>query len=300
MGTIWEDEQFAWTVPIENHEATPIEVASFGTSCNCLSVEPSSFVLAPGERRELRMRINLTSQVKDTGEVAVGLWARLKKDNREPGESLGPEWMIVGQVRRVLKFNRRLFYVGQHSELAQPLPVQTIPLEVLVPLQSLSAECDLAGFTTKVEAVKEGKALLELRSVTPRPLGPFEGSISLNPVLKGAQHLPVQRLHFEGRIVPDVEAVPPEVLVGGRALGETIEDVVLLRSLTGRELVNVRAEAEGEGLAIEALEGSHRLRIRQKVMATGSCTNRIRVYAQASGQKVETIVPVTYTGVESN
>src|SRR3989442_2418715 len=25
MGTIWEDDQFAWTVPIENHEGTSIE-----------------------------------------------------------------------------------------------------------------------------------------------------------------------------------------------------------------------------------------------------------------------------------
>ncbi len=247
----------------------------------------------------MRIRINLTSQVKDSGEVAVNLWARVKKEHREPGESLGPEWMIQGQVRRVLKLNRKLLYVGEHSELAQPLPVQTIPIEVLVPLQSLSAQCDLAGFTAKIERLNRGEAILQLRSA-PRSVGPFEGTVSLQPVLKGGQQLPVQRLLFEGKIVSDIEAVPPEFLVGGRVLGDAIEEVVMLRSLTGRQLVDVRSEAQGEGLAVEVLKGGNGLRIRQKITAAGSCTNRVRVYAKAGDRQVETVLPVTYTGVEPN
>jgi hypothetical protein len=300
MGTIWEDDQFTWTVPIENHEATPVEVASFSTTCNCLSVEPIAFVLAPGERRELRMRINLTSQVKDTGEVAVGLWAQVKKEDREPGESLGPEWRIIGQVRRVLKFNRRLYYVGQHSELAQPLPAQTIPIEVLVPLESLSAECDLAGFTAKVECPQEGKTELRLTSVTSRGLGAFEGTVCLHPVLKGGERLPIQRLEFEGKIVPDLAAMPPAVQVGGRVLGDTIEDVVMLRSLTGRDLLSVRAKAEGQGLAVDPLEDNLRFRIRQEVICTGSTMNRVHFYAKVAGHDVQCILPVNYTGVDSH
>jgi hypothetical protein len=299
MGTIWEDEQFKWTAPIENREATPIEVESFGTTCNCLSIEPNSFVLEPGERRELRLRINLTSQVKETGEVAVGLWAHVKKDDRKPGEPLGPEWKITGQVRRVLKFNRRL-YLGEHSELAQPLLMRTIPIEVLVPLESLSAECDLSGFTVNVERPEEGKGELRLLSVTSRDLGAFEGTVSLHPILKGGEQLPVQRLEFEGKIVPDMEAVPPAVQVGGRVLGDTIEDVVILRSLTGRELLGVRVKAEGQGLAVDPVEDNLRFRIRQEVICTGSTMNRVHFCAKVADRDVECIVPVNYTGVDSH
>jgi hypothetical protein len=109
MGTIWESDQFAWTVPIENHEAIPVEVESFGTTCNCLSIEPKSFVLQPGEQRRLALKINLTSQVKEGGQIAVGLWAKITKEDRRPGEPLGPEWKIAAQVRQVLKFNRASF-----------------------------------------------------------------------------------------------------------------------------------------------------------------------------------------------
>ncbi len=300
MGTIWEDDQFTWTVPIENREPARIEVEQFGSTCNCLSIEPSSFELEPGERRQLRLRINLTSQVKETGQIAVSLWPQLKKEDRKPGEALGPEWEIVGQVRPVLKFNRRLCYLGQHSELAQPLPVQTISIELLVPLESLSAECDLAGFTAEVTDLQDGKAVLQLASLTPRAIGPFEGTVSLNPVLKGGGQLPVQRLQFEGKIVSDIEAVPPAVQVGGRVLGQAFEEVVQLRSLTGRELVRLRAEPEGDGLTVEPLEDNLRFRIQQKVISAGESTNRVHFHGKVAGRDVECIVPVSYSGVESD
>ena len=86
MGTIWESDEFAWTVPIENHEAIPVQVESFGTTCNCLSIEPKSFVLGPGERRDLALKIDLTSQVKEGGQIAVGLWAQVKKETRKSWE----------------------------------------------------------------------------------------------------------------------------------------------------------------------------------------------------------------------
>jgi hypothetical protein len=88
--------------------------------------------------------------------------------------------------------------------------------------------------------------------------------------------------------------------VGGRVLGDAFEDFVVLRSLTGRDLVGVRAEPEGEGLAVEPLEDKLHFRVRQKVMCRGSSTNRVHFYAKVAGRDVECILPVSYTGVESN
>jgi hypothetical protein len=299
MGTIWESEEFAWTVPIDNHELSPIEIQSFGSTCNCLSIEPQSFVLGPGQRRDLYLKIDLTSQVKPTGEVSVGLWPVLKNQHTKPEGPIGPEWQIAGQVRRVLKFDRRI-YLGQHSELAQPLPVRSIPIEVLVPLVSLSAKSDLAGFSAKVERLEGAKTIVHLSSVTKRDLGAFKGTVTLWPIVKGGERLPAQRLEFEGRIVSDVEAVPPVVQVGGRLLGESFEEIVQLRSLTGRALVGVRAEVEGDGLTVECVEAGQRYRIRQEVSSLGTCTNRARFSALVSGHKVDCMVPVSYTGVASN
>ncbi|HEV3258764.1 MAG TPA: hypothetical protein VG013_17975 [Gemmataceae bacterium] len=298
IGAVWENDRFTWTVPIENDEEKPVEVESFSTTCNCLSVEPQSFVLKAGERRELRLQIDLGSQVKPTGEVTVRLSPRLKQTGgTNLAKRFGPEWTVSGQVRRLLAFDK-FVYLGRHSELAQPLPVRTIPVQALVPLQSLSAQCDLPGFAPSIQRPERRKFLLRLTPVSPRPAGAFEGTVSLKPILEGGKRLPAQRIRFGGRIVPDIESVPPVLQVGGRRLGEAFEDVVLLRSLTARHLSAVRAEAKGNGLAVETLDGTGLFRIRQRVCSPGSRTNRVRFCTQSSGRPVTIIVPVTYTGVE--
>jgi hypothetical protein len=301
MGTVWEDEDFSWTVPIENQEATSVEVESFSRTCNCLSVEPESFVLGPDERRELRLRIDLASQTKPNGEVAVQLYPRLKTlPGTELAKRRAPEWTVKGQVRRVLVLDRQVD-LGRHAEFSQPLPARNIPIEVLVPLESLSAHCNLASVAASVELPPhgEGKTVLRLAPAAMLPVGAFQGTVTLKAVRKGGKALPARKLEFAGKIVPDVEAVPPAVQVGGRRLGETFEEIVVLRSMTGRALAHVSAEAEGEGLSVEAVEGGEGYRLRQKVCGVGSQTNRIR-FSTASGKRPVTIaVPVSYTGIEA-
>jgi hypothetical protein len=301
LGTIWENEDFMWTAPIENREAEPIEVKSFGKTCNCLSIEPQSFVIRPGERRELRLHIDLISQTKPTGEVAVRLWPQLRANSgTELAKHRAPEWTVSGQVRRALALDRSV-YLGRHSELAQPLLARTIPIEVLVPLESLSAQCDVPGFTASVE-LPQGKDKTVLRLTPPSYLsvGAFQGTIRLKPVLKGGEALPAREIRFSGKIVPDVEVVPPVVQVGGRGLGETFEELVVLRSIAGRMLAAVRAETEGEGLSVEAIEGGGSYRIRQRVCGVGLQTNRVHFHTESDGRPVAIVVPVSYTGLESS
>jgi hypothetical protein len=297
IGTVWENEQFEWTVEVENREETSVEVESFRRSCNCLSVEPQAFVLGPGERRNLHLHIDLSSQMKPTGELVVRLWARIKAKEGE-ATRFGPEWRVEGKVHRALAFDRSV-YLGQHSELAQPLPAQAVPIEVSVPLASLVAECDLPGFTAVVDGLQKNKAVLQLSAAGPLPVGEFAGTVSLKPVLKGGDRLPVRRLRFTGAIIPDVQAVPLAIPIGGRILSEVFEDIIILQSLSGRPMAAVRAVAQGEGLSLEAVEGIGRFRIRQKICSTGSKTNLIHFHTQSAGRPIKIIVPVSYTGFES-
>jgi hypothetical protein len=298
IGTVWETDHFEWILPIENREETLIEVESFSTTCNCMSIVPQSFILEPGARRELRLQINLGSQLKPTGEVSIHLLPQLKeRGENSSAKKFSPEWKVTGQVRRVLAFDRDV-YLGRHSELSQPLVLRTIPIEILVPLESLFAECDVPGLAASVERRDEGKAVLRLTPLSPLRTGAFEGTVSLKPVLKGGEPLPTQLMRCAGKIVPDVEAVPSAVQVGGRRLGETFEEEVVLRSLTGRAWVTVGADVEGDGLAVDPIEGSARFRIRQKVCKAGSQSNRVFLQVHSAGREVAITVPVSYTGLE--
>ena len=144
MGTVWESDHFAWTVPVENREPAAIEVESFSSTCNCLSIQPKSFVLAPGERQELSLQIDLSGRPKPAEEVAVELSPKLKQVGGNGGDKVAPEWTLRARIRRILTIERHVF-LGRHSELSQPLPAWIIPFEALVPLKELSAECDVAG-----------------------------------------------------------------------------------------------------------------------------------------------------------
>jgi hypothetical protein len=300
MGTVWEDDRFAWTVPIENRETLPIEVASFSTSCNCASIAPESFVLEPGERCELHLDIDLTKQTKPNGEVSISLFPRLKTT---PGSELEkrrpPQWTVKGHVRRILKLQRKV-ELGRCSEFSQPMPVRSIPIEILTPLESLSAQCNSTNFSTWIELPPsgEGKATLFIKQSKSLPVGEFHGTVTLKATRKGGKLLPARKLEFTGRIVPDIQAVPPVVQVGGRRLGEIFEDVVVLRSMSGKALGAMRAEAEGEGLSVEADKESGGYCIRQKVCREGSQTNRVRFVTESGKHPVTIAVPVSYTGIE--
>ena len=100
-----------------------------------------------------------------------------------------------------------------------------------------------------------------------------------------------------GSIVDDIQSQPAIVQVGGRYLGETFEEAVSLRSLSGRELSAVKATAEGEGLSVESMGANGVVRIRQQVAAVGRQTTNVRIVAQSEGRETILHVPVSYTGV---
>lgn len=297
LGTVWEAEEFAWTVPVENREEVPLDVRSVRATCSCLSVEPQSFVLEPGGRRDLRLNIDLVSKASPTGEMSVQFTLLLNAESSW-GRQRGPEWTVKGKVRRALALPPPT-YLGRFSELSQPLPAWSIPVEVLAPLGSVAAGCNRPGFSASIDVPPaEGKAMLRLAPPPDLPVGPFEGTVTLKPVLKTGEPLPERHIRYSGVVASDLQAEPTVVQVGGRRLGERFEEVVTVRSLTGRPVATVKAEAEGEGLSVEAV-GDRQFRVRQVGCGSGSQTNRVRFTAELDGRKVKAELPVSYTGVDT-
>jgi hypothetical protein len=282
-------------VPVENREPFAVEIERFSSTCNCLSVEPKSFTLGPGETQTIRLQIDLTSQARPTGDIAVGLTPRLKSGAR------WPEWTVRGRVRRVLTMVRKVD-LGQHSELAQPFPPWTVPVESALSLDMLSVQCDVPGLVASISrpTSEEGKYLVELRPAKTLPVGNIDGTLTLTPRIKGGETLPSRRLPVRGSVVADLEASPPLVQVGGRRMGESFQEEVTLHSLTGRALTAVKFRAEGQGLVVEPTERPDRFRVRQAVALAGTQQTQVRFSVVLDGRNVELRVPVEYTGVNDH
>jgi hypothetical protein len=296
LGPVWESDEVYLTLPIENQESGPVEVESFSATCNCLSVEPRSFALRPGERRELRLRLDLTTKQSQGENIGVRLTAKLNP-GASGGKRLGPEWRVSGTLRRVLEVEPAV-YLGRHSELSA-VPPQVVPVRALVPLASLSARSDIPGVDVSVRPPPAGSAThsVVITSTQPTPVGAFEWSITLHPVARSGESLPPRRVGVRGSIVPELDPHPPAIQVGGRRVGEAFEEVVVLRALSGQPLGPVRAEAEGEGLSVEPA-GDAQFRVRQSVRRPGTQSTRVRFWTEVAARRVEVVVPVEYAGLE--
>ncbi len=297
IGDVWENEDLAVVLPIENRGTSEAVVKEFSRTCNCVTVTPNTFVLQPHERIDLRLEVDIsTTTGKD---LKVGLRPILAAEPGGRKESM-PAWKLVGRVRRPLKFERSVF-LGRHSEFAQPLPAWTIPVEVLTPLESIDATCDDSRFVAKVDIPeKMGNAVLRLTQKAVLPVGAFEGTVILRPRATGGEVLPVRRLRFQGQIVSDIESIPPIFQVGSRQVGDTINEEVVLQSLTNRRFVIVQTETEGDGLSVEVLERNRRYRVKQRACAIGTQNNRVRFHGESEGRRTIFVLPVHYSGIASN
>jgi hypothetical protein len=199
-----------------------------------------------------------------------------------------------------MTMEQRTVYLGRHSELSQTTLSRTIPVEFLVTLESLSAECDMPSVRISVDLPKEGgrKSILRL-AFSPLSVGAFEGTVTFKPVLKGGEALPAQRMRLIGKIVADLETDPPMVQVGARRVGQTFEEIIVLRSLSGQRLANVRTDVEGAGLTVQAVEGNDQYRVRQTVLSTGFQRSCVRFFAELAGRQVSLTLPVEFTGLNS-
>jgi len=297
VGTVWEDERFQTSIPVTNNEPFSVDVASFSASCDCLSIEPASFRIDPAETRKLSLCVDLTSQAAISEKFSVR-FTPLLAHGPSGGPTRGPQWSLTGTVRRALLFQQKTYYLGRHSELAQPMPQLVIPVQAAVDLKALSVESDHPSISTEVGPNTAGNYTVTIRWLSELPVGPFNATVTLRPIHSTGDPLPVRRLLVQGTIVPDIETAPPTIAAGGRRIGETFEESVTIRSITGRALTDIQSKAEGAGLTVSELGGPSAYLVRQHVLGQGTVTNQVRFSAKTGGKPVSFCLPVNFTGVE--
>jgi hypothetical protein len=299
LAGVWEDDRFIRDLIIENREPNPVEIEKFSFTCSCSSIEPPSLTLQPGDRRNVRLTIDLTASARGGGEAGVLVTALLKAGSLG-GKRYGPEWLVTGRIRRAVTV-ARTFELGRYSELAAPLGPWTIPVRALVPLDKVSAQCDLRGISVSVRPPDAGSAdySIALQANARLPIGDLEGEVTLNLVGKGGESIPARRVLIRGAVVPDIESEPSIVQVGVRRIGESFAEEIALRSLTGRKLGRARAEADGQGLKVEPIGAGNRFLIRQTVVQPGTQVNRVRLFVEMGGRNEAVTLPVEYTGIAS-
>jgi Protein of unknown function (DUF1573) len=294
FGEAWEDQRFAWKLPLTNTTPETVRVLDISASCMCVSIEPQAFTLPPGATRELTLVFDLTAKPNEKAGTTRTFAAELSIVTATQTVAPAPERVTVkGTVRPVLDVQPRDPSFGTRSDRVQPPLPTTFTVTPAAAIESLTAVCDSPGFTANVRPVPNGALAVTVTPTLPVSAGPFAADVRLIP--KGTTgDLPERRVKVLGLIAPDIAADPPEVSIGGRAVGETREETVSVASLTGRAAAVEKATAHGDGVTAE-LTPNGAVRVRVAVARAGELRGRVELQVR-SGTDAPTTVTVPVIG----
>ncbi|MGL4551379.1 MAG: DUF1573 domain-containing protein [Gemmataceae bacterium] len=306
FGEVWEDDAFRWTVRIDNPGPHDVQIDDFRTNCNCTSIEPRTVVVPRGGGADVRLVLDLTSTRSATAAQSVQLFvASIAPVIRGQADDRPEWWTIRGRVRKLIGERVTKIDFGHHSELAQPLAPQKQMIHSLAPLRRLDASEPTGRFGVAVVATDEigHRFEIEVNPLKAFAAGPLEGEVSLRLVAKDGRPLPARRVLLRGRIVPDIEASPPVIVLGVHEVGTVVDDTFSLRSLTGRRFRVTRLTAEGEGVAAETAASdrenpSNSVKVVARVQHKGKTQGVVRaVVTSVDGREQEVVVPVWFQGL---
>ena len=310
IGEVWEQEAFPWKLTISNNTKQDIEIERFLTSCGCISIEPASLMIPAGKQAPLQVTLNLTQNSGDNSQpFNVDIRPLIGGQSQQTAASNMPElrFTIHGRTRRLLRLSPgKVSFFGKKLFQGQTLPSKTVVASPTIPLDSLNATCPSSLAIVEVARPKEHPDHFELK-VTPRdnlPVGPFHFDVRLEPVSKNARY-PDMRLPVEGQVSSDVQATPDSLVLGERRVGETVVEMITLRSEsdTPFEVINVQTASDDTVVEPATLSGIHEkaFRVAQKITKPGKQSSSARFSLRStSGRNSTVIMKVIYLGASGN
>ncbi len=301
FGEVWEDEKFVLTLPITNRGSEALKIRQFVASCGCMGIEPKSLEIAAQATCTIQATFNLTRGKPQPGETVRPFSAQVTAlIDAKPLRH--KKWTVCGKVRKLYDLVPELISFEEGSLIqGQAFPGRTVEVSCHTELTGLTAECRPPAGTVVVAPCKKRNVFSV--TVTPNkdlPAGNLEFDVVLRGHTTGAVVPPVP-LKIAGRVLQEVEAIPPVVLFGHHALGERAEDTVVLRSRTGKAFRVVAVESGRESIETERLpessDSSPQFRVQQTFRKTGQQTATVSFHVQIDDRRITVAVPVRYCGL---
>jgi hypothetical protein len=262
-------------------------------------------VIPAGGEREVRLTLDLS----DRKGVAKGLGphrfeAAFLPSVDSPGARRWTGWTLTGSVKKAIQSEQAEIDFGRISELAQPVPSQAVTLRSLVGVAQIVASCSHAEFEATVRRSEKDASRFIVLVASKGNLGPGKFHFDVDAVPYGEKGEPLGKVRFpvSGLVVCDVEASPPNLLFGSAKVGAACDEVVTLRSLTGRSVKLREVRSEGEGLMAEPLPATGSpgvgLRVRLALRRAGQFCGKVVAVCEVSGRStVECEIPVDGYGI---
>ncbi len=246
FGTVWLQSDFRWTFKVHNPSRNVVRVTDIRASCaKCTSVNPKTFTLSPNDKREVEVRIDLSKlplgvdgqSQEDFSVALVPVVDGCDLSNLQP-------WTLRGNVKTPYQLSSRLINFGEYVVKHSQTHGQRIRISTSKDVQSLDARCTAPFLTVSSRHLDAGGFEIELAPTEDPPLGPFNAHVLLEGLLASGERLPPFPIMVDGEFVADLQAVPPAILLTNGADGKTSEELVSIRSRSGRKLAQVYVDSK--------------------------------------------------------
>jgi hypothetical protein len=309
FGETWETGNFPWTLPIENRTSSEIEIEGFVPSCACMNIEPPTLTLQPHRATPVRLQLNLTNNRKAQVEGSVVPF-EVSIRPRIRGRQLDNDskWLLRGKVRVALTFDPPYVQFGDRLVRGQPFETRSVRLKAHTMIAGLDATCDPKLAQVQVRRVNSADDEFEL-NVTPCPTlgtGAFSFDVLVQPITRDRTLLPLKKsLTVAGWISEPLRAVPGELVLGERKLGESATTTIRFQALlSGRRFEVAAVDSSSRDTIVQIAEpnsGCIEARVTQPISNPGlqSASLNFAIRSEDAGT-FNILVPVSYYGVSAS
>jgi len=313
FGTVWNCEHFRWTFPIKNTGDATIQVGKVEGSCGCTSVNPTAFVLSPGQQVNVTVNINFVSR------SGAQPWPP-----SEPIDQLISAYKVGDEVRPIISWHLRgvvknaLFTTPDHLDFADSLlegqryPPKPLEVTCYGPCRDLIVSVDdQFGVASVRNPSGDGRHFQVF--VAPKPtlaIGVHRFKLGLAALLQSGERTPPVPIWVEAQVLQDLQVLPSLAHFGDLRIGDAREETISLHSRTGQpfEIAEYTSSSNDVTVTAESQDPSgdkvFRVRVRPKKSGPQDGVVRFAVqYTQKTGSRLKgrsstALLNVRYHGFE--
>lgn len=224
-------------VPVFNTSSHPVFVSSVTGSCDCTSITPRCFSIAPEATEHLKLRLNLVGKL---GPFSTGITCRVGDASR------ALTWHLRGHVKPFFRGGWPLPFV----RVQYPETTATIRLELAAPVDTLSVSSDAPWLNAEAE-IMDDEAVVELQIADDAPFGLTGGQLRFTGLVGDARQ--PCTVSFPVRIdrVPPYEIRPKILNLGRISPGGTAAASALVSSQYHLSQLKLLSKPDGESVVVE-------------------------------------------------
>ncbi len=312
LGDVWETDEYQKTLTVINRGGEDIDIMELASSCGCVQVEPRSLVIPAGERKQVRLKLDLNWRSRrEWGQPVRSLEVRVAPIVRPKSSSEGPTvlsgWVLRGWIKSRVTLEPPQADFWPECIRGRKTARVTVAAKVHVPFTRIEVPVDPARATVRVSRVAgDGKTFrLEVTPSDQLPAGEFHLALPVMVETAEGRGAVGAVLSVNGEMQEAILAAPKTIWFGPARLGTTVSGTVTLISADGKqepEVIGYDVSEEGLTIQGEAVEvkGGKAFKLNQKIACEGEqcVTARFKVRQQHANTIITIPVECHYYGLQ--